>query len=116
QLKWEKAEAAAVEGARVVEIASVDYDQDDLEYAIDRALDADPEEQWCTTDGPDHATAYIRQNNQEEPTEAEQAALLTWLRDFDSLDEEEPQREDAPTDYSQDLGNGLGPSGRPGRN
>jgi hypothetical protein len=116
QLKWEKAEAAAIEGARVVETASIDYDQSDLEAAIERALDADPEGQWCTTDGPDHMTSYIRQNNQEEPTEAEQAALLTWLQDFNSLDEEEPTREDAPTDYSQDLGNGSGPSGRPGRN
>ncbi|KAK3344620.1 hypothetical protein B0H65DRAFT_523772 [Neurospora tetraspora] len=67
QLKWKKAEAAAVEGVRVVEIASIDYDQNDLEDAVERAMDADPEGQWYTSHGPDHEDPREGSTSRQDP-------------------------------------------------
>ncbi|KAJ4337896.1 hypothetical protein N0V85_009901, partial [Neurospora sp. IMI 360204] len=78
QLKWKKAEAAAVEGARVVEIASAEYGQDDLEDAMDRAMDCDLEAHWeaddeCKQDEPDEEDP-----KQEEPRGAESHQVQTY--------------------------------------
>ena len=64
QLKWKKAEATAVEGTRVIEIASAEYGQDNLEDAIDRAMDYDPVTSGDMSEGPDHSDP--QQEGQEE--------------------------------------------------
>ncbi|KAJ4350536.1 hypothetical protein N0V85_009702 [Neurospora sp. IMI 360204] len=66
QLKWRKAEAAAVEGARVVEIASAEYGQDDLEDAMDRAMDYDPEEHWHEASRPDNEDPQQAESSREQ--------------------------------------------------
>ncbi|CCC05712.1 hypothetical protein SMACR_09942 [Sordaria macrospora] len=88
----------------------------------------DPHWGWCpTADCPMHIrpkarhyesqlNEHLRQAYSDNNTEDEKAIHLAWLQERSLLDSYETEVEDAPHDYSQELGNGFGPSGRPDEN
>ena len=59
---------------------------------------------------------HLRQVDSDDNTENEEAIHLAWLQERSLLDSYELEMEDAPHNYSQELGNGFGPSGRPDEN